>query len=79
MAFSKNWNNKFVYAVYIVIKIKTIKRSNKKSAEQNNDPIQNPTTAQPTSCPRNLISIEIKNKITKHSIITEIKNILYRS
>ena len=35
-----------------------IKRPNKKSAEQNNEPIQNPDSAQPTTCPRNSISIE---------------------
>ena len=35
-----------------------IKRPNKKSTEQNNEPIQNPELALPTTCPRNLISIE---------------------
>ena len=35
-----------------------IKRPNKKSAEQNNEPIQNPDLAQSTTCSRNLISIE---------------------
>ena len=35
-----------------------IKRPNKKSTEQNNEPIQNPDLALPTTCPRNLISIE---------------------
>ena len=35
-----------------------IKRPNKKSTEQNNKPFQNPDLAQPTTCPRNLISIE---------------------
>ena len=35
-----------------------IKRPNKKSTVQNNEPIQNPDSAQPTTCPRNLISIE---------------------
>ena len=35
-----------------------IRRPNKKSAEQNNEPIQNPDSAQPTTCPRNSISIE---------------------
>ena len=35
-----------------------IKRPNKKSTEQTNDPIQNPDSAQPTTCIRNLISIE---------------------
>ena len=35
-----------------------IKKPNKKSAEQINDPIQNPDSAQPTTRPRNLISIE---------------------
>ena len=39
-------------------KILEIKRPNKNSAEQNNHPIQNPITVQPTSCPKNLISIE---------------------
>ena len=34
------------------------KRLNKKLTEQNNEPIQNPDSAQPTTCPRNLISIE---------------------
>ena len=33
-----------------------IKRPNKKSAGQNNDPKQNPVSVQPTTCPRNLIS-----------------------
>ena len=35
-----------------------IKRPNKKSTEQNNEPIQNLDLAQPNTCPRNLISIE---------------------
>ena len=35
-----------------------IKRPNKKSTEQINDSVQNPDSAQPTTCPRNLISIE---------------------
>ena len=35
-----------------------IKRPNKKSTEQNNEPIQNPDLALPTTCPRNVISIE---------------------
>ena len=35
-----------------------IKRPNKKSTEQSNEPIQNPDLAQPTTRPRNLISIE---------------------
>ena len=35
-----------------------IKRPNKKSTEQNNEPIQNIDSAQPTTCPRNSISIE---------------------
>ena len=35
-----------------------IKRLNKKSTEQNNKPIQNLDSAFPTTCPRNLISIE---------------------
>ena len=35
-----------------------IKRPNKNSTEQNNEPIQNPDLAQPTTCPRNVISIE---------------------
>ena len=35
-----------------------IKRPNNKSTEQNNDSIQNPDSAQPTTCPRNLISME---------------------
>ena len=35
-----------------------IKRPNKKSTEQNNEPIQNPDLALPTTSPRNVISIE---------------------
>ena len=35
-----------------------IKRPNKKSTEQNNEPIQNPDLALPTTRPRNVISIE---------------------
>ena len=35
-----------------------IKKPNKNSTEQINDPIQNLDSAQPTTCPRNLISIE---------------------
>ena len=35
-----------------------IKRPNKKSTEQNNEPIQNPDSAQSTTCPKNLISVE---------------------
>ena len=35
-----------------------IKKPNKKSTEQNNEPIQNPDSALPTTCPRNVISIE---------------------
>ena len=34
------------------------KRPNEKSTEQNNELIQNPDLAQPTTCPRNLITIE---------------------
>ena len=39
-------------------KILRIKRPNKKSTEQNNEPIQNPDSAKPTTGPKNLISIE---------------------
>ena len=39
-------------------KMLKIKRPNKKSTEQNYEPIQNPDSALPTTCPRNLISIE---------------------